>query len=270
MPNRIIREGILTSLRVATLNWTEEVFYRRLMSVVDDFGRYHAHPKLLRAACYPLLLDKVSDADIEKWLSSCTKAALVSVYPAPDGKRYLQMLDFRQQTRAVASKYPPMTVECVADAKQTISEGVAPAHLDGDGDVYVDDIKTLSGKPDGEAIETESFNGHNHDKPTAKEATQREKNATAVRVISFLNEKAGKNFGTERANVQLVVGRLNEGATEQDFRSVIALKTRQWKGEPKTREWLCPKTLFNATNFAQYKGSLGRDEEENENAVPGM
>jgi len=118
MPNRILREGILTSERVAALTWAEEVFYRRLMSVVDDFGRFHANVKLLRSACYPLQFDKVSDADIGKWLASCAEAALVSVYPAPDGKRYLQLLDFRQQVRASASKFPPMSGECVADAKQ--------------------------------------------------------------------------------------------------------------------------------------------------------
>ena len=86
MPNRILREGILTSEAVNSLNWAEEVFYRRLHSVVDDFGRYYAAPKLLRAACYPLHIDKVSDSDIGKWLTACVTAALVRVYPAPDGK----------------------------------------------------------------------------------------------------------------------------------------------------------------------------------------
>ncbi len=39
MPNRIIREGILTSEAVNSLSWEAEVFFRRLLSVVDDFGR---------------------------------------------------------------------------------------------------------------------------------------------------------------------------------------------------------------------------------------
>lgn len=125
MPNRILREGILTSERVAKLGWAEEVFYRRLMSVVDDFGRYYAQPMLIRAACYPLLIDKVSDADVGKWLAKCAEAALVSVYPAQDGKRYLQLLDFRQQVRAKVSRFPQMPSECVADAQQV----PADAHL---------------------------------------------------------------------------------------------------------------------------------------------
>jgi hypothetical protein len=135
----------LTSERVAKLGWAEEVFYRRLMSVVDDFGRYYATPMLIRAACYPLLIDKVSDADVGKWLAKCAEAALVSVYPAPDGKRYLQMLDFRQQVRASASKFPPMPDGCVADAQQMHSNGIADAkplqsfaHLDVDVSVDVD------------------------------------------------------------------------------------------------------------------------------------
>lgn len=129
MPNRIVREGILTSEAVNSLNWAEEVFYRRLLSVVDDFGRYFAAPKLLRAACYPLHIDKVSDSDIGKWLSACETAALVRVYPATDGKRYLEVQNFKQQQRAKESKYPAPAMQsigtCVADAKQM----PADAHL---------------------------------------------------------------------------------------------------------------------------------------------
>lgn len=128
MPNRILREGILTSDRVERLNWAEEVFYRRVMSVVDDFGRYYARPALLRAACYPLLLSKVSDADIQKWLDACVLVHLLSVYQIGD-KAYLQMHDFRQQMRAKESKFPQLPVMRIANATQTLSEGVAPAHL---------------------------------------------------------------------------------------------------------------------------------------------
>ena len=123
MPTRILREGILTSPRVIQLSWPAEVFYRRLMSVVDDFGRYHAHPTLLRAACYPLQLDKASEADVGKWLGECRKAALVSVYEVSNVP-YLQMADFRQQQRA-KSKFPEpakqLLSECEADAKRMCS-----------------------------------------------------------------------------------------------------------------------------------------------------
>jgi len=149
MPNRILREGILTSSAVARLGWAEEVFYRRLHSVVDDFGRYYADEGMLRAACYPRQLNKVSDSDIGKWLRACVDAALVRVYPAEDGERYLEVVKFGQQVRAKKSKFPDMLSACAADAKQV----PANAHLDvsegGDvsGDVSGSEAKASGGKP---------------------------------------------------------------------------------------------------------------------------
>ena len=112
MPSRIVRDGILTSESVCSLSWAEEVFYRRLMSVADDHGRFHAMPKLLRAACYPLQIDKVSDADIGKWTTACVAAGLVSVYLAADGKRYIEISKFGQRVQS-KSKFPgaPQTTD---------------------------------------------------------------------------------------------------------------------------------------------------------------
>lgn len=137
MPNRILREGILTSPRMARLDWAAEVFYRRLMSVVDDFGRYYADVGMLRAACFPRQLSKVSDSDVGKWLQGIAAAGLVRVYPAKDGERYLELLDFGQQVRAKKSKFPDEHVTCAADAKQVNSDGEADAPVF--GDVVVDE-----------------------------------------------------------------------------------------------------------------------------------
>lgn len=144
MPSRILREGILSSERVDALaSWGSECFYRRLMSVVDDFGRYYANPSLLRAACYPLKLDKVSNADVEKWLAECAGAALVSTYEC-GGKRYLQMHDFRQQERAKTSRFPSPDGQppdgCDAPAQHPLTD----VHLD-EGEV-VDVIGGEGGK----------------------------------------------------------------------------------------------------------------------------
>lgn len=105
MPSRILREGILTSERVAALSWPAEVFYRRLHSVVDDFGRYFAKPMALRAACYPMQLDRVKDAEIEKWLLESSAARLIKLYDV-DGQTFLELLDFHQQIRAKKSRFP--------------------------------------------------------------------------------------------------------------------------------------------------------------------
>lgn len=104
MPNRILREAILTSERVAALDWASEVFYRRLHSIVDDYGRYEAGYQLLRAKCYPLQTDSVRVADIARWMAACQKSGLILVYGV-NGKQYLEVSDFKQQART-ASKFP--------------------------------------------------------------------------------------------------------------------------------------------------------------------
>ncbi|WP_174958620.1 conserved phage C-terminal domain-containing protein [Burkholderia aenigmatica] len=226
MPVRILREGILTSERVDLLSAEGEVFYRRLMSVVDDFGRYSANPKLLRAACYPLRLDTVKDADIAVWLGEAESAGLITLYEV-SAKQYLELVDFRQQVRAKESKYPNPTANAkqpLADAKQI----PADAHLDGDGD---GDGNT-SGTPD-----------------------------TARRILGYLNEQADRAYQPVESNLRLILARLKEGATEQQCRDVIDAKVDEWLNDSKWSKYLRPETLFNATKFASYVGQLGSPHE---------
>lgn len=132
MPNRILREGILTSERVEQLDAPAEVFYRRLMSKVDDHGLYDARLSILRSSLYPLRVDRVREADISRWMAACQKAGVIALYQH-DGKPYLQMLDTKWQTRSEA-KYPiPIANNCLQEK--------SPAHLDGDvfEDVSEDD-----------------------------------------------------------------------------------------------------------------------------------
>lgn len=110
LPNRIIRDSILTSERVASLNWPDEVFYRRLMSIVDDYGRHEASPLLLRSRCYPLQTDLVRVADISRSMTACQKAGLIVLYEVA-GKQYLQIENFGQQRRS-ASKCPAPDGKC--------------------------------------------------------------------------------------------------------------------------------------------------------------
>src|SRR5208283_2944494 len=107
MPNRILREGILTSEAVNRIadRPAVEVFYRRLHSAVDDYGRHPAHPSLLRAALYPLRLDSVTNAMVSEYLVACAEAGLVQVYEVAE-KNFLEIANFRQQKRAQRSKWP--------------------------------------------------------------------------------------------------------------------------------------------------------------------
>lgn len=107
MPNRIVREGINDSSKVDKLDYEAEVFYRRLINVVDDYGRYDARPTILRSKCYPMRVDKISDSDISRWLQQCAAPGveLVIVYEF-EGKPYLELQNLGTP-RAKFSKYPP-------------------------------------------------------------------------------------------------------------------------------------------------------------------
>jgi hypothetical protein len=124
MPNRILREAILSSEAVAKLKPAEEVFYRRLMSIVDDYGRHEANLQLLKSKCYPLA-EQLKSSDISCWLDACKNAGLVTHYSV-DGKSYLEIIKFQQQVRSKSKcPDPVLSSNCVADDEQLITN----AHL---------------------------------------------------------------------------------------------------------------------------------------------
>lgn len=136
MPNRMLREGILTSERVNRLGPQAEILYRRLMSVVDDFGRYHGHPGLIRAGCYPLKLDQVREADITRWLAEVQSAGLILLY-STSGKQFVQLLDTRWQVRAHGSKFPEPPPESANICAQMLTDAPVVVVVDENVDVGV-------------------------------------------------------------------------------------------------------------------------------------
>ena len=103
MPTRMIRDGILTSERINALSERAELFYRRLMSVVDDYGRFSANPTLLCTYCYPLKRT-TREETIKGHLAECVRTGVVMVYEV-DGKPFLEVQDFGQRVQS-KSKYP--------------------------------------------------------------------------------------------------------------------------------------------------------------------
>jgi hypothetical protein len=99
------------------------------MSKVDDFGRFHGHPSIILAACYPLQLDRISAQNVRDWLAECAQAAskelgpLIRVYES-NGKQFIEISNFGQRTRT-DSKFPApcpqnadiMSAECAQAAR---------------------------------------------------------------------------------------------------------------------------------------------------------
>lgn len=108
MPTRILRDGIIDSRAVNALSEPGEILYRRLMSIVDDYGRFEADPELIRARCFPRQLDRWTIQRITDVLPELTvihgDLRLVTVY-AVESKKYLQINNFGQRVQC-KEKYP--------------------------------------------------------------------------------------------------------------------------------------------------------------------
>lgn len=104
MPIRMLRDWT-DSDKVNGLTVQAERFFVRLIMKVDDYGCFYANPALLKASCFPLLLDAVREADISRWMAECQKAGLIVLYEA-GSKRYLQICDFKQRLDRAKAKFP--------------------------------------------------------------------------------------------------------------------------------------------------------------------
>jgi hypothetical protein len=110
MPNRILRDGINESEAVNSLSIEAEVFYRRLMSLVDDYGRCEANLKILLVRLFPLQQKRWSQAKIGAAIKECNATMVADGEPLvlkyeSGGKDYLQISRFGQRIRG-QSKFP--------------------------------------------------------------------------------------------------------------------------------------------------------------------
>ncbi len=107
MPNRILHEKICTSETLALLSAEEERFFYRLMVQCDDYGRFDGRPMVIRARCFAVQVDSVSDDDVAHWLDALVRVGLVVRYEV-GGRAFLQVETFNkyQTPRAKRSKWP--------------------------------------------------------------------------------------------------------------------------------------------------------------------
>lgn len=104
MPQRFLRPGITDSKRYNALSWPAQSLYTRLITLVDDFGRYEADPRIVRGHAFALLVDSLSNQDVAGWLNELASNEMLFIYEV-DGKEFLQLLRWKEKARS-ASKCP--------------------------------------------------------------------------------------------------------------------------------------------------------------------
>lgn len=73
-------------------------------------------------------------------------------------------------------------------------------------------------------------------------------------VVAYLNQKTNQQFkDTTKETIQFINSRVKlDGWELEDFKAVIDFKTNEWLKDDKMRQYLCPSTLFRASNAEKY------------------
>ena len=91
-----------------------EILFYRLIVTVDDFGRFYANPSIVKNRCFQLKADDFTSEQMTEWLGELSKAGLIEIYQAEDGRKYLSFKNWakHQSTRAKTSKFPAPSSVC--------------------------------------------------------------------------------------------------------------------------------------------------------------
>lgn len=106
MPNRIIKESLCSSEKIASLSDFEFRLWVGLITQVDDAGRGDARPAIIKGRVFPFR-ERLSIKDIDAALQALAAKGCVSIYTV-DGKPYFLFPGWakHQRVRDCKPKYP--------------------------------------------------------------------------------------------------------------------------------------------------------------------
>ena len=124
MPNRIIKESICTSEKLAELTDFEFRLWVGLIVSVDDYGRGDARAKIIKGRVFPLR-ERVTVKEIDAAINSLAAKGCISLYDV-DGKSYFWFPTWasHQRIQTKKSKFPEP--ENGIPRKSTVSHRESP------------------------------------------------------------------------------------------------------------------------------------------------
>ena len=223
----MLNQVIILSKKINQVSEGAENLYYRILVSVDDFGRYHADPKILRGKLYTLR--NIGHVTIQKRLDELVDIGLINLYQ-DDGETYLEIVDFEEHQNFRS------------DIKRR-EEYPTPV-------TYLNESDTSRNEAEREEIGPSNSTNRNINRNKSRNKEEEQK---VVYIVGYLNERAGRNFSTtSRDTAGMIRGRLEDGYSLEDFKHVIDIKVAKWKGDPKMQDYLRPSTLFRPTNFENY------------------
>lgn len=103
MPKRMIRDWT-DSIKLDGISAEAERMFIRLIMKADDFGRFHAEPRLVRGYCFPLL-ENLRTEHVGRWLDELSHRNLIFRYEA-ESQKLLAVINFGQRLNQARPKFP--------------------------------------------------------------------------------------------------------------------------------------------------------------------
>jgi hypothetical protein len=94
------------SLKFDGISADAERLFVRLIMKADDYGRFHADSRLLKAAAFPLE-DRIRPNDLTRWLDELATRQLILRYEV-EGRTYLAIVNYGQRLKSSRAKFPQL------------------------------------------------------------------------------------------------------------------------------------------------------------------
>lgn len=245
MRSRMVRPDFWDDEKLGSIPLGARLLFIGIWNLSDDYGVCRARPSWLRGKLFAYDTE-ITDMDIQRWLEELKGIDALDFFEF-SGERFLLVFNFPKHQNITTPShvhYAPIPPELLARAAEK-------------KDRY---LPSLVGKEEETETETET---EAHPRVRTRARARAKDPALLGKVITYFNEKTGKNFLADAAGtVALVRARESEGRTLEDFKRVIDVKVAKWKGkvsfDKKTGDeihwddYLRPATLFARSNFESY------------------
>ncbi len=225
MPQRFLRPGIRNSSLWNSVSFEAQSLYIRIITLVDDYGRYDGRTSVLWGECFAVWNEQNPKRAItlkaaDDMLAELARE-LISVYSA-EGKRVLQVNQWSERVRDGSKEKWPK------NPHPQESAGIRS------------DLLPPSPPPPPSPT------------PSPRRPADDTYSPLAIACLYYLNEKTGKSFRQSTSSLAPINGRLKETGVEvEGIKRMIDRQCKLWMGT-RMEEYLRPSTLFGPEKFNEY------------------
>jgi len=261
---RNIKPGFYKNEDLAECSIWARFIFPGLWMLADREGRLEDRPKRIKGELLPF-----DGQDVEPLLRELEARGFIIRYRI-EGASFIQITKFSTHQSPHYSEKPsvikphslPENGRDISGSNSGSNGPMGPGQLP-DHSEKPPPIKRGSQPPDSlnpDSLNPEKSNSMSGSASPAPDVVPRwkanGKYAQAKEILDYLNKITGSHFRPLKSSLVPIQARLSEGFTPERLKEIALLKADEWGKDDRMVEFLRPKTLYNATNCANYDGSL--------------